>query len=257
MIRSFAFAPLALLVIAFAAPVSAKPAAGASSHATPYAAVLADPARPAAERARDASRKPAELLAFAQIDKGEQVGDYIMGGGYLTRILAAAVGPKGHVYAFQPAEFITFRKEYGDEQKVVDAAYANVDAIGGSAPAPAFPVALDTIITVQNFHDLYLKQAPAGTGARAAANLFAALKRGGTLVVVDHNAPNGSGSTLSDTLHRIERKTVVDTMTAAGFRLEAESQLWRQPSDPRTANVFDPAIRGKTDQFALRFRKPR
>ena len=244
---------LALAAVPSAGPALAKPTGKSAS----YAAALADPARPAAERERDAARLPGELLVFAQIARGEMVGDFIMGGGYLTRILAAAVGPKGHVYAFQPAEFIAFRAQYGDEQKAVDAAYANVDAVAGSAPAPAFPVALDTIVTVQNFHDLYLKQAPAGTGARAAANLFRALKRGGTLVVVDHNAPDGTGSALSDTLHRIERKTVIDTMTAAGFRLEEESQLWRQPADPRTTNVFDPAIRGKTDQFALRFRKPR
>ena len=237
---------------ALAGPAMAKPATKG-----PYATALADPARPTADRERDAARRPGELLAFAQIDKGEKVGDFIMGGGYLTRILAAAVGPKGHVYAFQPAEFVAFRAQYGIDQKTVDDAYANVDAVAGSAPAPAWPVALDTIVTVQNFHDLYLKQAPAGTGARAAANLFAALKRGGTLVVVDHFAADGSGSTLSDSLHRIDRKTVVDTMTAAGFRLEAESKLWRHPADPRTTNVFDPGIRGKTDQFALRFRKPK
>ena len=242
---------------ALAAVPSVGPALAKPGKSAPYAAALADPARPAAERERDATQLPGELLVFAQIDRGEKVGDFIMGGGYLTRILAAAVGPKGRVYAFQPAEFIAFRAQYGEDQKAVDAAYANVDAVAGSAPSPAFPVALDTIVTVQNFHDLYLKQAPAGTGARAAANLFKALKRGGTLVVVDHNAPDGSGSALSDTLHRIERKTVIDTMTAAGFKLEAESQLWHQPADPRTTNVFDPAIRGKTDQFALRFRKPR
>jgi predicted methyltransferase len=197
------------------------------------------------------------LLAFAQIDRGEKVGDFIMGGGYLTRILAAAVGPTGRVYAFQPSEFIAFRKQYGDDQKTVDEAYANVEAVGGGAVTPNFPVALDTIVTVQNFHDLYLKQARPGAGARAAANLFAALKRGGTLVVVDHAAVDGSGATHADTLHRIERQTVIDTMAAAGFRLEAESKLWRNPADPRTANVFDAGIRGKTDQFALRFRKPR
>jgi predicted methyltransferase len=230
---------------------------GAAPKRSAYAAALADPARPAAERERDAARKPAELLAFAQIDRGEKVGDFIMGGGYLTRILAAAVGPTGRVYAFQPDQFIAFRKEYGEDQKRVDDAYANVDSVSGSAPAPNFPVALDTIITVQNFHDLYLRQASPTTGARAASNLFAALKRGGTLVVVDHNAADGTGSSQSDKLHRIERKTVVDTLTAAGFKLEAESNLWRNPADPRTANVFDAAIRGKTDQFALRFRKPR
>jgi len=234
--------------------------AGCAATMTPtpdYAAALADPARPAAERERDAARLPAELLAFAQIARGESVGDYIMGGGYLTRILAAAVGPEGHVYAFQPAEFIAFRGQYAEDQKTVDAAYDNVDAVAGSVVAPAWPAPLDTIITVQNFHDLYNKRAPADTGLRAARSLYAALKPGGTMVVVDHSAPDRTGSTLSDALHRIDRQTVIDAFTAAGFKLDGESQLYRRPDDPRTANVFDPSIRGKTDQFALRFRKPR
>ena len=222
-----------------------------------YASALADPLRPAAERERDAARRPAELLAFAQVARGEDVGDYIMGGGYLTRILAAAVGPEGRVYAFQPAEFIAFRQQYGEDQKTVDAAYANVDAVAGSVAAAAWPVPLDTIITVQNFHDLYNKRARADTGPRAARALYAALKPGGTMVVVDHSAPDGTGSTLSDALHRIDRKTVIDAFTAAGFKLDGESALYANPADPRTANVFDGSIRGKTDQFALRFRKPR
>ena len=229
----------------------------ASASAADYAAALADPARPEAERARDAARLPAELLAFAQVAPGEKVGDYIMGGGYLTRILAAAVGPTGRVYAFQPAEFIAFRPQYGEDQKTVDAAYDNVVAVAGSAPAPAWPEPLDTIITVQNFHDLYNKRAPAETGHIAARNMFAALKPRGTLVIVDHSAPAGTGTTLSDGLHRIDKQTVIDAVTTAGFRLEAESDLYRRPDDPRTANVFDASIRGKTDQFALRFRKPR
>lgn len=231
---------------------TAEPAASPGN----YAAALADPARPAEQRARDAARMPAELLTFAQIARGEKVGDYIMGGGYLTRILAAAVGPEGRVYAFQPAEFIAFRSQYGDDQKAVDAAYDNVIAVAGSAPAPAWPEPLDTIITVQNFHDLYLRQAPAGTGLTAARNLFAALKPGGTMVVVDHSASAGTGSAMADSLHRIDKATVIEAFTAAGFRLEAESDLYARRNDPRTANVFDAAIRGKTDQFTLRFRKP-
>ena len=226
--------------------------------ATPadYAAALADPARPAAERERDAARMPAELLAFAQVSRGEKVGDFIMGGGYLTRILAATVGPAGRVYAFQPAEFIAFMPQYGTDQRTVDAAYDNVVAVAGSAPTPTWPEPLDTIITVQNFHDLYNKVAPAGTGLLAARNLYAALKPGGTMVVVDHSATAGTGSALSDSLHRIDKATVIDAFTKAGFRFEAESDLYARPGDPRTANVFDPAIRGKTDQFTLRFRKP-
>ena len=242
---------LALLLAVSATPLAAKQAA------TPdYSSALADPARPAADRTRDAARKPAELLAFAQIAPGEKVGDYVMGGGYVTRLLAAAVGPKGHVYAFQPAEFIAFKAQYGTDQAAVDAAYANVDAVAGPFAAPAFAEPLDTIMTVQNFHDLYLKPFPEGTGAKASAALFAALKPGGTLIVVDHSAADGTGTTLSDSLHRIDKAAVVAALTAAGFKLEAESDLYKHADDPRTTNVFDAAIRGKTDQFALRFRKP-
>ena len=243
---------LALLLALAAPPVAAKQAA-----APDYTAALADPARPAADRDRDAARKPAELLAFAAITPGQKVGDFVMGGGYLTRILAGAVGPEGKVYAFQPAEFIAFKKQYGDDQAAIDTAYANVDAVAGPFAAPAFPEPLDAIVTVQNFHDLYLKPFPEGTGAKASAALFAALKPGGTLVVVDHSAADGSGTTLSDSLHRIDKAAVVAALTKAGFKLEAESDLYKRPDDPRTANVFDPTIRGKTDQFTLRFRKPR
>lgn len=264
MTRAVLTAAAALVLIAAAGCASTAPADGEASAASAapaptaidYATILADPKRPATDRERDAMRKPAELLAFARIAPGEAVGDFVMGGGYLTRILAGVVGPEGHVYAFQPAEFIAFQKKYGEDQAAVDAAYANVDAVSGPFAAPPFPVPLDTIVTVQNFHDLYLKPFPAGTGDKASAALFAALKPGGTLVVVDHSAADGSGTTLSDSLHRIDKAAVVAVLTQAGFTLEAESDLYTRPEDPRTANVFDPSIRGKTDQFVLRFRKP-
>lgn len=241
----------ALLLAGCAAPSAMREAAPSD-----YVAALADPARPQAERDRDAARHPAELLAFAQVAPGEKVGDFVMGGGYFTRLLSASVGPNGHVYAFQPAEFIAFRPAYGDEQRVVDDAYANVTGITGPFAAPPFPEPLDTIITVQNFHDLYLRPFPAGTGARASAALFAALKPGGTLLVVDHVAAMGSGTTAAHTLHRIDQQAVKDALSAAGFVFEAESDLLRNTTDPHTANVFDPAIRGHTDQFMLRFRRP-
>lgn len=247
--RSLALIPLFML--SACAVNSAPPPATAN-----YAAALADPARPATDRERDAARKPAELLAFAQIAPGEQVGDFVMGGGYMSRAIAAAVGPTGRVHAFQPAEFIAFRKEYGTEQSDTVASRSNIVAVGGRFEAPAFTVPLDTIVTVQNFHDLYLKPFPEGTGARGSAALFAALKPGGTLVVVDHSAADGSGTRDAHELHRIDKAAVIAALTAAGFQLEAESDLYRQPADPRTANVFDPAIRGRTDQFTLRFRKP-
>jgi predicted methyltransferase len=262
MIRPILAAASALsLLTACTATAPADGAASAASAMPPpmainYAAILADPTRPDADRERDAARMPARLMDFARIARGERVGDYVMGGGYLTRILSGVVGAEGRVYAFQPQEFIAFRAQYGEDQKRVVDAYANVDAVNGAFAAPPFPEPLDTIITVQNFHDLYLKPFPAGTGDRASAALFAALKPGGTLVVVDHSAADGSGTTLADSLHRIDKAAVIAALTQAGFILEAESDLYARPEDPRTANVFDAAIRGKTDQFALRFRKP-
>ena len=242
------------LVLAACAP--AGETASPPTPAADYAAALADPQRPAAERERDAARLPAELLAFAQIAPGEKVGDYIMGGGYWTRILSNLVGPRGKVYAFQPDEFIAFRAAYGEEQDAAVAGRANVAALRGPVAAPPFPEPLDTVITVQNLHDLYLGAMPAGTANRAITALYTALKPGGTLVVVDHSAAAGSGTTAADTLHRIDKQAAIDALTAAGFALEAESDLYARPDDPRTANVFAPEIRGKTDQFVLRFRKP-
>jgi predicted methyltransferase len=242
------------LSLAACAP-SAEPASSSSS-APDFAAALADPQRPAADRERDSARHPAELLAFAQIDSGEKVGDYIMGGGYWTRILSNAVGPEGKVYAFQPDEFIAFRPAYGEEQNAAVVGRANVVPLRGPVAAPSFPEPLDTVITVQNFHDLYIGAMPAGTGPKAIAALFAALKPGGTLLVVDHSAADGSGTSAANSLHRIDRQAAIAALTAAGFVLEAQDDLYAQPGDPRTANVFAPEIRGKTDQFVLRLRKP-
>jgi len=231
--------------------------------ASDYNSAINDIARPATDRERDAVRKPGELLAFAQIDRGEVVGDYIMGSGYITRLLAIAVGGNGKVYAFQPSEFIAFRPEYGTEQDEAVRPYADeqgnpirVFPLRGPIAAPPFPEPLDTIITVQNLHDLYIGAMPAGTADTTIKALFTALKPGGTLVVVDHSAPDGTGTSAADSTHRMEKKAAIDALTAAGFVLEAESDLYSVPEDSRTANVFDPSIQGKTDQFALRFRKP-
>ena len=243
---------LAMALAACATPQSSSRQLTAADYAT----ALADPARPAAERERDVARKPGDLLAFAQVRPGMRVGDFVMGGGYMTRVLSAAVGPTGKVYAFQPAEFIAFRSQYGDDQRTVDAAYSNVDAVNGRFEAPPFPEPLDLIVTVQNFHDLYLNPFPQGTGTRASAALFAALKPGGTLVLVDHSAAAGTGTRDSDSLHRIDREHAIATLTAAGFVLDGESNLYARLADPRTANVFDASIRGQTDQFTLRFKKP-
>lgn len=243
-----ALAPLALLL---AIPALAQ------SPAQVVEKALADPSRPAEDRARDEGRKTAPLLAFAGVKPGMTVADFIMGGGYWTRVLAGVVGPKGKVYAYQPAEFIAYRAAYGTEQDAAVAGRANVVAKRESMGAIAFPEKLDVIMTSQNWHDLHLNFAPEGTAGATAKRLFDALKPGGVLLVIDHAAVAGAPRTVADTLHRIDPARARAEIEAAGFRFDGESALLRRPDDPRTQLVFDPAIRGKTDQFVYRFRKPK
>lgn len=248
------FHTAAIAALLLASPVLAKPVMKATQA---IAAAIADPARPADDVKRDEARKPAAILAFAQVKPGDKAIDFIMGGGYFTRLLAKTVGPNGHVYAYQPAEFIKYRAQYADEQNAVASAYANITPLNGSLGALAFPEQANVIFTAQNYHDLHLAAFPAGAADAVNAALFKALKPGGVLLIIDHAATPGSGTKDSNALHRIDPSTVRTEVEKAGFKFEAESPLLRNPDDPHTQLVFDPAIRGKTDQFIYRFRKPR
>lgn len=235
-------------------------AAGMAMAAVPpyLTAALGDKARPPADSSRDMARKPAELLAFAEVKPGQKVADFMMGSGYFTRILSAAVGPKGKVYAYQSAEFIKFRAAYGTEQSSVVADYKNVVPLTAPLATAGLPEGLDLVLTVQNYHDLHLKPFPAATADTVNREVFKALKPGGLYVVVDHSAVAGAPLETSDTLHRIDEAKVKAEVEAAGFKLvAADDKLLANPADPRTANVFNPQIRGKTDQFILKFRKPK
>jgi predicted methyltransferase len=233
--------------------------AGVAMAAVPahIAAALADKTRPAADTARDAARKPAELLAFAEVKPGQKVADFMMGGGYFTRLLSAAVGPSGKVYAYQSAEFVKFRAAYGTEQSTVVADYKNVVPLTAPISAAGLPDGLDLVLTVQNYHDLHLKAFPGDTADAANKEIFKALKPGGLYVVVDHAAVAGAPISVADTQHRIDEAVVKKEIEAAGFRLVAEDKMLANPADPHDKLVFDPSIRGKTDQFVLKFRKPK
>lgn len=224
---------------------------------TPVQSALTDAKRPDADKARDAARKPAELMTFAGIKLNQKVADFVMGGGYLTRIMVGTVGPKGLVYAYQPAEFVAFRAQYGTDQDAVAGDYANVKPLRTPLGTFALPEPVDVIVTVQNYHDLHLAPFPKDTSEKVNAALFKGLKPGGTLVVVDHVALPGSGLEAPDKLHRIDPAIARTELEKAGFVYDGEITTWRNTTDPHTANVFAPEIRGKTDQFAYRFRKPK
>ena len=196
-------------LIAIVASTLALAAGQASAQAVPanITAALADKTRPAADTARDAVRKPGELLAFAGVKPGDNVADFIIGGGYFTRILASAVGPTGKVFAYQPAEFIAYSKDYGVSLETVGKALSNVTTDKAGLGALDLPDGLDLVFTGQNYHDMHMKVFPAGTAAKTNAEIFKSLKPGGVFLVVDHEAKAGSGITAADTPHRIDIAT--------------------------------------------------
>lgn len=216
-------------------------------------AAVADAGRPAADTTRDADRKPAESLAFAGVKSGSTVVDFIPGGGYFTRILSKAVGPKGHVTALSP---LGSPDKYAAPSKAIaaDPAYANVTAaVQKVSDLPAGSV--DLFWTAQNYHDLH--NIPGTDVAALDKSIFAALKPGGTFLVIDHADAAGTGFKDTNTLHRIDVEAVKKEVESAGFVLAGQSDLLKNPNDPHTATVFDPSIKGKTDQFILKFEKPK
>ncbi|HTK78966.1 MAG TPA: hypothetical protein VL286_00865 [Rhizomicrobium sp.] len=241
------FATLGFTVLA-AAPVPAY-----------VSAAIADKNRPPEDASRDAARKPADMLVFAGIKPGDKVVDLIPGKGYFTRIFAKAVGSKGHVYAYFPSEIDSMLK--GKEPSVTavtkdTANYPNVSLIHAPVMKFSTPEPVDVVWTSQNYHDMH--DSFFGPADLSVVNkaIYNALKPGGTYVVLDHVAEPGSGLRDTNTLHRIDPAAVKQEVTAAGFEYVGEDDVLRNASDPHKANVFDASIRGKTDQFIFKFRKP-
>jgi len=223
------------------------------------AAAVADSGRPDEDKQRDADRKPAETIAFAGIKPGAQVAELIPGHGYFTRLFSQVVGPKGHVYALVPPKRAEAPASAPEPAAVInaiaaDARYSNLSVQTMTVTKLEFPKSVDFVWTSQNYHDLHNR---AGLDlAVFNKEVFDALKPGGFYIVLDHAAAPGSGARDTSTLHRIDPEVVKSEVLAAGFVLAGQSDLLHATQDPHTAAVFDPSIRGKTDQFILKFRKP-
>ena len=220
------------------------------------APALAHPPRPAADIARDAARKPVEMTAFAKIGKGSKVADFLPGGGYFTRVFSGVVEPGGSVVAVIPAQAAAL--DAAAAKAVTDLAadkdYGNISV----APAigPEMAGSFDVVWTAQNYHDMHAYLPPEGV-VGFNKGIFAALKSGGYFVIVDHAAlPGAPAVATAKALHRIDPAVVKADMAAAGFVFDGETSVLASAADAKTAMVFDPAIRGKTDQFTYRFRKP-
>lgn len=231
----------------------------AASDIKPYlASALADPAR-SADTKDDARRKPGPMLAFSGVKPGDKVVDLIPGGGYFTRILSKAVGDKGHVFVVWPNEYAKEAHPDPENSKKLAATpgYGNITVLEQPATAFATPEPVDMVLTVQNYHDYpdaFMGKVDPVAFDRA---VFKSLKPGGIFLVVDHVAAEGSGLRDTDTLHRIDPAIVKKELAEAGFEFVGESDVLRNPADDHTKKVFDPSIRGHTDQFIYKFRRPK
>lgn len=244
---------LTITAAALCALVATQPLAAAPKD---YAGAIADARRTEANRKLDEGRMPAQVLDFAGYKQGDVVVDFMAGGGYYTELLSRVVGPRGRVYALEPDVFY--------EAKVwqpLTKSHANVASL--VAPVAAMqlaPGSIDGVFAHLVYHDLYWESEKYKFArvdpAPIVAGWFAALKPGGTLVIIDHVGPDGDPRAVVEKMHRIDPARVKADMAAAGFELVGESNVLHRSDDPHTAGVFDPSVRGKTDRFMLKFRKP-
>jgi predicted methyltransferase len=212
----------------------------------------------ARDTAADARRHGPEIAAFTGLKSGDKVIDLIPGGGYWSRTFARIIGPTGHVYGIWPRPYA---QEAGTDVKKYDALtrdpnFGNVSATIQPAAELKAAEPVDLVFTSQNYHDYPDKFMGPTDPAILNKAVFAALKPGGIYLIVDHSAAAGSGLRDTETLHRIDPAIVRKQVEAAGFVFVGESKLLANPADDRTKAVFDKSIRGRTDQFILKFKKP-
>lgn len=235
-------------------PAASSEAAPASEPAAEWYAALADPARP--DRARDLGRKPVQVIEFLGIEPGMTVMDLFTAGGYYTEVLAAAVGPEGKVYAQNPGFMLKFNDGAADKQlsaRLADNRLPNVVRLDAELDDLGLaPESLDAVTFALNFHDVYNARGEETTLGLLQV-IKGVLKPGGVLGLIDHVGDPGNDNSA---LHRIDPDIVRDLVTRAGFVIEAESSVLANPEDDHTQRVFAPGIRGKTDRFLMRIRKP-
>ena len=227
-------------------------AATAQETVPDYTAIIAAPDRTDADRQTDKRRDPVKLLAFTAARPGMKVLDMGAGGGYSTELMARAVAPTGVVYGQNPAD-LGERAKTRFEARLKTPAGKNIVSLVRpfDDPVPADVRELDLITFLFYYHDTTYM-----TVDRAEMNrkLYAALKSGGILVIADHSARAGDGTSVGKTFHRIEESALRREVEAAGFKLVAEGDFWRYPEDPRDFSIQPPSGRA-VDEFVLKFQK--
>ena len=263
--RTSIFLALASSALAIGAPAWAQampsgPSADTAAMTPDFVAAVAAPGREEADVKLDESRKPAELLAFMGLETGDAALDLFAGGGYYSEIMGRAVGPDGSVMAVNPPQFTTSEQSRAKWAGLTER-QPNVTMVASQLPDYMPPAnSIDFAMMHLIYHDFYWeseqykfkKMDP----AIVLSNLYAGMKPGGILAVIDHAGLPGDTRAVVEKTHRIDPATVRADFISAGFVLDGESDMFANPGDDLTQNVFDPAVRGKTSRFVMRFRKP-
>jgi predicted methyltransferase len=246
------------LLLATCVAVGLAAAAVAAPAIPAYVSAAVADTRRDADRDADARRHLAEVVAFSGVKPGDKVVDLIPGGGYFTKVFSKIVGPKGHVFMIWPNEYAKeAQPDPVKNEALATSGYPNTSVILQPGAAFATPEPVDLVFTAQNYHDYpdkFMGKIDPMIFNRA---VYKALKPGGVFLVIDHTAEAGSGLRDTDTLHRIDPAIVKTQVVAAGFVFVGESKVLRNPADDLKKVVFDKAIRGHTDQFIFKFRKPK
>lgn len=248
--------PAAAPAASASASAATTPAPAAPS-AADYKAIVDAPDRSEADRALDAGRKPAELLAFIGVRPGMKVAEIGAGGGYTSELLARAVGPSGVVYG-QNSKFLLERfAEKPWSERLAKPEMKNVVRVDRDFDDPLPPEArnLDAVVNVLFYHDTVWQKANRDRMNQA---IYQALKPGGVYVILDHSGRPGTGNTETESLHRIEESALREEVLRAGFKVLRESSAWRNAGDTRDWSA-SPRVagekRGTSDRFAIAFVK--
>jgi predicted methyltransferase len=252
------FKSVAIVIALAILPISATAAVQQPANVT---AAVAASGRTPDNVALDQSRKPTQVLRFLGLRRGMNVIDLFGGNRYWSEIIAPAVGPKGKVVVWEPAQFF----DADSKKKFAEFTAKNPNASIVSTPfeAPSLPRDFaDFVMLNLNYHDTYWQSAKYGIPRMDPAaflkTVYAAMKPGAVIGVIDHVAnPNDDTRATVDKLHRIDPNVVKADFRRAGFQLVATSAMLRNPADDHSLLVFDPKIKGRTDRFVFKFRKPR
>jgi predicted methyltransferase len=251
------------LTIAAAAFALSVPLAstGAAKAPPPIAAAVSATDRTPDNVKLDEGRKPAQVLQFLGLRRGMHVLDLFGANAYWAEITSPVVGPKGHVTVWNPTQFYSDKRKQAFEAFM--AKHPNVSIVTSPFEAPELPKNYaDLVILNDNYHDTYWQNDKLGV-PKMDPNAFlkavyASMKPGAVIGVIDHVAlPNNDTRATVDKLHRIDPNVVKADFKRAGFVLVGSSNILRNPADPHNAEVHDASIKGKTDRFIFKFRKPR